>query len=161
MFSARCILMVDLTISLSNRYSSAAIVVSLLLWRIASIWRLMINNSCVISLHKAKFLSSNFLISQAVPDVEAIILIEVLILLVLSFRKLFLFLYRCFLSPRSLWYRLLTLIMRLVIFSHLWCACVEAEVWILMRKNKHRVSMRTCVISRMQYTQRVFREREL
>ena len=42
-----------------------------MLWLIASIWRLMINTSYIISFHIAKFLVSNFLISLPVSEVEA------------------------------------------------------------------------------------------
>ena len=51
---------------------SIAIEVDLVVCRIASIWSQMMSTSCIISFHKAKFLSSNFGISTLVSYVEAI-----------------------------------------------------------------------------------------
>ena len=89
-FSAKCIQMVDLAISLSDHHSSIVIDSGLLLCPIASIWHLMINTSYIISFQRAKILPLNFLISQHVFDVEAIVLLEVFVVLVISFKFLLL-----------------------------------------------------------------------
>ena len=71
--------MIDLAISSSDCHSTVGISVSLLLWRIASIWRRMINTSCIISFHREIFLPSNFRISTPLQDVQAIILVGVIV----------------------------------------------------------------------------------
>ena len=68
-------------------HSSIVIETAFLLWRIASTCLLMINTSCIISFHKAKFLPSNFRISTLVPDVEAMFVWgEILVDLVFFFQ---------------------------------------------------------------------------
>ena len=106
--------MLDLDISSSDRHSSVVIIDGLLLCQMASIWRLMIKTSCIISFHKAKILSSNFRISIPVPDVKAMfvsgwdwpdLLLSVVKVLLLTF------IFSCFSSPlcsNPLWYHLKT-----------------------------------------------------
>ena len=93
-FSAKWIRMVDRVISSMDFHSSIVIKVGFLLWRITSTCLLIINTSCIISFHRAKFLPSNFLILIPVSDVEAMfisgwdwpdLLLSVVKVLLLSF----------------------------------------------------------------------------
>ena len=83
MFSVKCIQIVDLTFSSSDRHSSVGTDVGLLLYRTVSIWRFIMSITYNISFQRAKFLLSNFLISQPVLDVEGIVLVKVFVGLVL------------------------------------------------------------------------------
>ena len=102
MFSARRIRIVDRAISSMDFPFSIVIDAGFSLWPIASTYLLMISMSCIISFHKAKFLSSNFLILIPVLNVEAIfvsgwgwpgLLLSLVRVLLLSF------IFFCFSSP--------------------------------------------------------------
>ena len=85
-FSGRCIRMVELAISSIDLHSSAVIEAGFSRCQMALTYLHMISTSCTISFHRAKFLSSNFPISQLGSNVEALVLMEFLVSMVLSFK---------------------------------------------------------------------------
>ena len=124
--------MVDLAISSSDRHSSVVIVVGLLLCLISLIWHLMISTSCVISFHRAKICHR----TSTDVDGSKIALIRLVDNSIVSGRLL--------------------LYSRLVDCESLCRICVL----ILLSNNNHRLNVKACVVSRIQYAQRVFTEKE-